>query len=411
MNASTIKNERIKKMLLVLPGLALPFITLLFWALGGGKGAQAKALQNTAGINTNIPDAHFTKESPLDKLSYYIQAQKDSNKVKELIKNDPYYNKQSAESFLSDSTSMPSGGTSHFPSKTFESEQRVNRKLAELNRTLNAPAPPSPEPKNYSVSRVQPSMSTHDIDRLEQMMHAIKQPAEEDKELDQLNSVMDKVLDLQNPDRAKQKLKAQSDKYKQQALPVSGDPQRNIVSLLGDHTPVLSTTGFYSTENFKEEETKTTAIEAVIQTNQTVTSGATVRLRLLTDIYVNGSLIAKGSFVSGIATITGERLTIEIKSVRFNENIFPVALCVYDMDGAEGIYIPGAITRDVAKQSADQSMQSLSFATLDPSVGAQAAGAGIAAAKTLFSRKVKLVKVGLKAGYRVLLKDNNQRNY
>lgn len=70
---------------------------------------------------------------------------------------------------------------------------------------------------------------------------------------------------------------------------------------------------------------------------------------------------------------------------------------------------PGAITRDVAKQSADRAAQQIDIATLNPSIGAQAANAGIEAAKTLFSRKVKLVKVTVKAGYQVLLRDEKQK--
>jgi hypothetical protein len=95
--------------------------------------------------------------------------------------------------------------------------------------------------------------------------------------------------------------------------------------------------------------------------------------------------------------------------VRYGQNIFPVSLSVYDMDGLAGIYIPGAITRDVAKQTGDEAIQGIGLTTLDPSLGAQAASAGIQAAKTLISKKVKLVRVVVKAGYQVLLKDDNQK--
>jgi hypothetical protein len=81
---------------------------------------------------------------------------------------------------------------------------------------------------------------------------------------------------------------------------------------------------------------------------------------------------------------------------------------VYDMDGLAGIYIPGAISRDVAKQSTDNALQSVALGSLDPSLGAQAASAGIETAKNLLSKKVKLVKVQVKAGYRILLKDKQQ---
>ncbi len=79
------------------------------------------------------------------------------------------------------------------------------------------------------------------------------------------------------------------------------------------------------------------------------------------------------------------------------------------MDGLAGIYIPGSITSDVAKQSTDNMLQSVALNSLNSSVGAQAASAGIEAAKTLLSKKVKLVKVQVKAGYKILLKDNNQK--
>ena len=150
-------------------------------------------------------------------------------------------------------------------------------------------------------------------------------------------------------------------------------------------------------------------IEAVIHETQTLVNGSTVKLRLVNDIYINGVLIPKNNFVFGIARLNGERLEIKISSIRYQNSLFPVELQVYDIDGIDGIYIPGAITRDVAKESADRSIQGIGYTTLDPSIGAQAAGAGIEAAKTLFTKKVKLIKVTVKADYQVLLKEDNNK--
>jgi len=86
-----------------------------------------------------------------------------------------------------------------------------------------------------------------------------------------------------------------------------------------------------------------------------------------------------------------------------------VELSVYDMDGMNGIHIPGAITRDVAKQSTDRTIQGIGLTTLDPSLGAQAASAGIEAARDMIGKKVKLIKVTVKAGYQVLLRDEKQK--
>jgi hypothetical protein len=96
---------------------------------------------------------------------------------------------------------------------------------------------------------------------------------------------------------------------------------------------------------------------------------------------------------------------VTVSSIRFRQVLYPVSLQVYDMDGLPGIHIPGAITRDVAKESADQGISSMGLTALDPSLAGQAATAGIEAAKTLISRKIKLVRVSVKAGYQVLLKN------
>jgi hypothetical protein len=102
-----------------------------------------------------------------------------------------------------------------------------------------------------------------------------------------------------------------------------------------------------------------------------------------------------------------ERLNVEINSIRNGNSVYPVKIEVYDMDGINGIYIPGTISRNVAKQSADNSLQTMQLTTLDPSLAAQVAAAGISTVKNLLSKKVKLVKVMVKAGYKILLKDKS----
>jgi conjugative transposon TraM protein len=116
-------------------------------------------------------------------------------------------------------------------------------------------------------------------------------------------------------------------------------------------------------------------------------------------------LIPKDNFVFGTAFLNGERLEIEINSIRNGKALFPVRLEVYDMDGLPGIYIPGAITRDAGKQSAENSLGLMDVSSIDPSLKARAAATGITAAKSLLSKRLKQVKVTVKAGYKVLLKD------
>ena len=96
------KFARQRRFLVVLPLLTLPFITLMFWAFGGGKAYSVMASPNThAGINLKLPDANIKDDKTLNKLSFYHQAALDSAKTKAAEKLDPYWNKFSTDSNLS----------------------------------------------------------------------------------------------------------------------------------------------------------------------------------------------------------------------------------------------------------------------------------------------------------------------
>jgi conjugative transposon TraM protein len=132
-------------------------------------------------------------------------------------------------------------------------------------------------------------------------------------------------------------------------------------------------------------------------------------MKLTRDIYVNGVLIPKNQFIHGICVLSGERLKVDISTIRNGSAIYPVSLSVFDLDGLEGIHVPGAIARDVAKQSSNQALQDVQLNSLDPSIEVQAASAGIETVKSLVSKKTKLIKVSVKAGYKILLMDSQFR--
>lgn len=434
-----------RKFLIVLPILALPFITLLFWALCGGDTDDVKAQQPTVkgGLNLELPDASLKDDKSLDKLSYYEKAASDSAKLEELMKNDPYYkqNKYAEMDRVFNSDTMlpltqskstlsnrrnnlnPSPNSSH--AYTDPNEAKVYKKLNELSAALNGATTRSDKTPSYSdVSpNNKTSVNRADIDRLEQMMDMTKDGSgSEDLEMKQLNGMMEKILDIQHPERVQEKLRQTSETHKGQIFAVTASNNNDQTSLLINNKSAAfnndtvryrqysSINGFYSLQDDAENNLEQqNAIPAVIHETQTLVDGAIVKLRLMNDVYINGTLIPKDNFVFGTASLNGERLNIQINSVRYKNFLFPVQLSVFDLDGISGIYIPGAISRNVAKNTVDHAVQGIGITTLDPSVGAQAASAGIEAAKTLLSRKTKLIKVMVKAGYRVLLQDEKQK--
>lgn len=428
--AKTPKMIRQRKFLLILPLLALPFMTLMFWALGGGKVEKAAAQAEVKkGFNINLPDANLKDDKPMDKMSYYDQAQLDSIKFQELIKNDPNYKSMALMDTnpnvfgLQDSYQNPFDkrglNTSLYGTRSGNdpNTDKIYSKLAELDKEMNKPVS-SPQYDNYDMYQRSSNkgsgsgtVNSSDVDRLEQMMNTMNQPTGEDAEMKQLNGMLDKILDVQHPELVQEKLKQTSQSKKGQVFAVSSKSPDNSISLLDTGRSSSSqSNGFYSlNDGGSASDDIQIAIQAAVHETQIIVDGSTVKLRLLNDVFINGVHIPKDNFLFGIASLNGERLVIKINSIRYNNSLFPVELSVYDMDGLDGIYIPGAITRDVAKQSADRSIQTIGLTSLDPSWGAQAASAGIEAAKTLLSRKVKLIKVTVKAGYQVLLRDDKQK--
>ncbi len=427
---------RQRKFLLVLPLLVLPFLTLMFWVLGGGKVKHAEAQQPQEGLNTQLPGANLKDDKPLDKLSYYEKAASDSLRLQQLMENDPYYRKHTDTSVLqsmdtssigikygNNIVSRRSSTISHSTTYNDPNEKKVYQKLAQLDDALNTASSPgvNTEDNINTVKQIRnASVNSSDIDRLEQMMQSLNQSGGEDPEMKQLNGTLEKILDIQHPDRVREKIKQTSEVKKGQVFAVTVNNDGSSISLLDNrgtknnetnrrfNSPVQSNS-FYSLDDETSLNESQNSISAVIHETQTLVNGSTIKLRLINDIFVNGVLIPKDNFVFGTADLNGERLGIKINSVRYRNSLFPVELSVFDMDGMDGIYVPGAITRDVAKQSADRAAQQIDISNLNPSLGAQAANAGIEAAKTIFSRKVKLVKVTVKAGYQVLLRDEKQK--
>jgi conjugative transposon TraM protein len=219
--------------------------------------------------------------------------------------------------------------------------------------------------------------------------------------------MMEKILDIQHPDRVKKR--AYSGESQKPFFRIAKVGTHASISLLDTIEGENNGVGFYGLDD-KSLPQENNAVEAVIHQDQTIVSGAIIRIRLLNDIYIHDVLIGKGSFIYGKSSINGERLLIEIKSIKSGSSIYPVNLEVYDMDGLAGIYIPGAITRDAAKRSYGNSVQSVDIGSYDPSVKGKITSAGIDAAKTILSRKARQVKVFVKAGYRILLREKNISN-
>ena len=407
---------------MMIPVLVLPFMVILFYILGGGK-TKASRL-NTAtqiGLNLQLPDAHFFKRKEPDKLGLYEASNKDSDDRRQALRNDPYRMdsmktgnavkgifEKTAERFpVEDMVAKNFSGTNR-PSADDKAKELME-KLGKLKEQLNRPTT-GDEPDRTKLLRYPEMQEPIMADRL----RSIQAEPKPDAEVSQWNTVLDKLVAIQHPEMIADSLARRSSEQKQTAYSVrlnndSDEPGSFGDGSLADIVVSGGTNRFYGLDADQQTERENdNAIQAVIPETQTLVSGSTVKFRLASDIRINGHLISKGEFIYGICSMQGERLKIEFSSMRAGNSILPVSLQVYDLDGLPGIFIPGSINRDAVKQSGDQAINGLGLASLDPSIGAQAATAGIQTAKTLLSRRVKLIRVTVKAGYQVLLKDDRK---
>ena len=399
---------RKRKMMLVLPLLVLPFLTMAFWALGGGKENNTKDPSNNLSLNLNLPDANLAEDELTDKLDFYEKADRDSIKREELMRSDPYYTEKTDSSgvFKNELEQLTQNTASkynqHLNTSPYDvgetnPEQKIMQKIALLQKEIDK----QPEKKNdYPAKAIEDDNSdfANEVNRLENLMQENNNEGVEDQSVQRLNGTLDKILDIQHPQRVQERLREQSSPQKELVFRVSKHPMENNIGLLDTmKRDASSSAQFFGIAKNAITEANNNTIEAVVDASQVLVNGAVIRLRLGSDIYINGNLIAKGNAINGIASLNDERLEVEINSIRKGNSIFPVKLDVYDLDGLPGIYIPGAITRDVAKQSADNGLQLMELTSLDPSVKTQATAAGISAAKNLLSRKIKQVKVLVKS--------------
>lgn len=410
--------KRKRKMLVMLPLICLPFISLAFWALGGGKEVDDHSQTNSAGLLLNLPDSKLNEADPADKLRFYEQAEKDSLKLEEWMRTDPYYRQQldsthSSANELQLLTQQTASkynyglNSSPYNNKGTSNEDELMRKLALLQDQLGHTTTQENNSSSLVSNEKEPSFSS-EVDRLNQFMQQLQNSGQDNAELKSIQGTLEKIIDIQHPERVKEKLKEQSAKQRNVVFPVTVNKKTTVTSLLDTNTNDQQfNVGFFGVDETNKEE-ESTSIEAVVHATQTLVHGSIIQMRVATDLFINGIQIPKGTKLNGKVSLNDERLEINISSLRYGKHIFPVELEVFDMDGMAGIYIPGAISRDVAKESAQSSLQQMDILTLDPSFRAQAATAGVNTLKQLLGRKVKQVKVVVKEGHRLLLRDKKR---
>lgn len=345
-----------RKVLFFLPLIVLPFVALGFYALGGGQSSMGEDAVKAKGINLVLPDAQFKKEEPAGKMDIYKQAAQDTASNNSGNGTDGL-----------DALAFKLG----YPAPASEQTKQIEDRLSAINREINNPyVAPKPAGEVVQVKDGTSQSMTKDVEKLEMLMKSMKKGNGEDPEMKQLSGILQSIQEIQNPELARQKYPAK---------------------------PVAQPDSLFR------------ALPAVIAEDQRVVQGAVVKIRLLDSVVLNAHVVPKGHEIFGLAEFSNQRLNLEIRNIRLGNQIIPVNLTVFDKrDAMKGINAPEAVLTDALNTGSVDAVGSVELG-FDQSLGTQIAGAGIDAAKSLFSKRLKRVKQKLKRGYPLLLRDNTKK--
>lgn len=422
-----------RRLLLFIPVPTFICLTLLFYMGGGGKGvAEATAASaglGATGINTTLPEA--SKSSLFENKMEAYKAPHDSTQRNGLAFTPVGEITEPTDAAVAPGA-MNAGPAATGTGLNYAVQPGQSSQGYDPNNDPNVTAVQSrlqrlqqqqdPEPSHSrshggyaSGSGVsssgymppgayEPARSAKDVE-LDQTI----------KELDDLRQQYEKRLLALNtpattaPAAATASAPKTTAATKPKGMSVVTEVQQSVVTSMSSRaamgTPVVVVNSGNSFHGLGDSNAgELNAVPAVIHDDAVVSQGSVVKLRLLSAVQLEGRLIPRNSFLYGTCDVSGNRLTIEVTSVQYQNSLLPLSLKAYDLDGGEGLNIPGSLNRDAAKQAMATGTSSADLLTMSPSLGAQAAGIALQTGKALAGKKIKLVKIHLKANYKLLLK-------
>lgn len=413
-----------RKKMLVFPLMGLTFLGCMWLIFAPSQEDREKERQGQ-GFNTDMPHPEDSKIIGDKAKAYEQQLLEKRQKQRRGMVGD-------LSSFWDDTDVKPDAADApedcrltpaETPRKEMDSRQHAGiRSSVTANKRLNTSLGTFYEPPKEDAEKKELRQRIDELERM--VMEQEKQPARMEEQVALLEKSYELAAKYQNGGSNAGQI-ARTDgtemtgsnagEKEMKAEPVSGVRPSTVSALpqpLTDSAFIAEyggerNFGFHTAIGTAEAAGKNT-IAACVQGDQTVTDGQTVKLRLLEPMRVSGRTIPRNTTLVGAARLQGERLEIGIGSLEYQGNIIPVELAVYDSDGQAGIFVPGSMETDAAKEIGANMGSSLgSSINISTDAGAQLAsdlGKGVIQGVSQYiSKRMRTVRVHLKSGYRVLL--------
>lgn len=377
---SQAERQKMMKYLVVMPAAILCGAVIL-WLLYSSLNKSDERVGNA--FNTEIPEGE--NDGMKDKMSEYEAA--EAAKEKEA--------RQQTVSVLDTLTAAtPQDSDMCQPSAVETSAQAYQEVQASLDDFF--------VPENNEAAQVAELQARIDELEAQNAMAQQQQQPDQMEMLERSYQLAAQYMGNGNGGNYPSPASADDEKGKRDVQPVA-QVSRNVVSSLS-----ASSGRSFNTSVGSSGIVNKNTIAAVVESNQSVTDGESVKLRTTEPMWVGSRLIPRNTVIVGSARVQGERLEIEISSIECEGSIYDVELQVYDSDGQEGINIPNSMESDALHEiGANMGSTMGSSINISTNTGAQIAsdvGRGlINGVSQYLNKKLRTVKVHLKAGYRVML--------
>jgi conserved protein found in conjugate transposon traM len=207
----------------------------------------------------------------------------------------------------------------------------------------------------------QKQQDDEDFNRSMEMMRMLnegnksEETKQEEKEYDPVKGLREQMLFLDSLEKSKDPA------YKRQ-MEAQGRIKANKDKMdeFLNSTMQVSKTRNLGTFNHISKQKENFTIKSVIDENIKGYLGSRIRLRLLEDIFIGKKKVQvkKGTFLyAEISGFSQQRVFLNIVSVMVDNDIYPINLSIYDMDGMKGLYVPSSAFREMTRELGANSIQ------------------------------------------------------
>ena len=149
-------------------------------------------------------------------------------------------------------------------------------------------------------------------------------------------------------------------------------------------------------------------LSVVVDRTTTIRQGDFLRLRLAESARIEGMTLPPNTVLIAQSTIDGNRMKLHVTSVEHAGRILAVKLSAFDLDGQEGLAIPGSeevsALKEVGAGVGGTIGTSFTFASsAKDQLIAEAAQGVMQGASQLLQKKLRTIKVTVKSGHRLFL--------